>query len=189
MEMIKEGIWHMFWCRNLLMTFGERDITGRIVQEYYKKKSRNGRIGESSSIENRRAQHHCQEIKVRCLEGENSSIIFHGRVNVKCTFLVDTEVNVSLVSPNFVDRTLKSGLLSEVRLCYLNGKVLLAEEKMESLVEIFLVIANISNDCTLRCDFLSKTGIDKKILEIESENSQQQIGRKFWQEDHRWKYT
>ncbi|KAF7393335.1 hypothetical protein HZH66_009168 [Vespula vulgaris] len=29
----------------------------------------------------------------------------------------------------------------------------------------------------------------KKILEIESENSQQQIGRKFWQEDHRWKYT
>nr|KAF7390332.1 hypothetical protein H0235_017494 [Vespula pensylvanica] len=36
-------------------------------------------LGKSSSIENKRFQLHCQEIRVGCLQGKNHSMSFHRR--------------------------------------------------------------------------------------------------------------
>ncbi|KAL2719847.1 hypothetical protein V1477_021341 [Vespula maculifrons] len=54
-------------------------------------------LGKSSSIENKRFQLHCQEIRVGCLQGKNHSMNFHRRVNSKvCTYFLDTGSDISL---------------------------------------------------------------------------------------------
>ncbi|KAL2737587.1 krab-a domain-containing protein [Vespula squamosa] len=96
-----------------------------------------------------------------------------------CTFLLNTSSDVFLISPRFVDCTLKRSTLTGMRLPYLIGKVLLTKGKIESLVElkefsekIFFVIVDITDDCILECDFLVKTGLDKQFRKIEEFGSE-----------------
>ncbi|KAL2741456.1 hypothetical protein V1478_000152 [Vespula squamosa] len=96
-----------------------------------------------------------------------------------CTFLLNTSSGVFLISPRFVDCTLKRSTLTGMRLPYLIGKVLLTKGKIEFLVElkefsekIFFVTVDITDDCILERDFLAKTGLDKQFRKVEEFGSQ-----------------
>ncbi|KAI4476540.1 hypothetical protein M0804_013519 [Polistes exclamans] len=96
---------------------------------------------------------------------DQKSVIFAGKVNGgPCRVIVDTDSDVLLVNPRFVDRDSERVRLG-ARLRYLTGEVFPAVEKVKAKVELgqfseelFLVVAEISDDCILGRDFLSKAG-------------------------------
>ncbi|KAI4474512.1 hypothetical protein M0804_014817 [Polistes exclamans] len=90
--------------------------------------------------------------------------------------MVDTGSDVSLVNPRFVDGDSERVRLG-ARLRYPTGAVFPAVEKVKAKVELgqfseelFLVVAEISDDCILGRDFLSKAGLVGKFRELISGN-------------------